>query len=180
MKIPIEADSDVKSRVKQVASFKGKVHQVDEYFTPVHRDFLSVRFPFEWLSIRKRGNKSILNYKHFHPEGAEVHTHCDEVEVEVTSPDRLKRIFTSLDMRSLVIVEKDREIYSTDEFEIALDDVRGLGSFIEIEAVKGFSSVEAARRRLLRFAESLGLDIDKEDKRGYPYLLLEKQDKHVD
>ena len=32
--------------------FVGEKHQVDEYFTPTHRDFLAVRPAVEWLRLR--------------------------------------------------------------------------------------------------------------------------------
>ena len=62
-----------------------------------------------------------------------------------------------------------------DEFEIALDKVKDLGLFIEIEAIKDFGSVEKTRRELFEFAKSLGINVKNVDKRGYPYLLMRKR-----
>ena len=59
--------------------------------------------------------------------------------------------------------------------EIALDKVRELGHFIEIEAKKNFGSIEATREKLFQFAKDLGIDITKTDLRGYPFLLMEKK-----
>ena len=61
-----------------------------------------------------------------------------------------------------------------DEFEIALDDIKDLGHFIEIEAIRESGSVEETRKRLFEFAEQLDIDISKTQKRGYPYLLMKK------
>ncbi|MCK4429530.1 MAG: class IV adenylate cyclase [Candidatus Aenigmarchaeota archaeon] len=166
----------VKKKLNEIANFVKKTRQIDEYFTPFHRNFVEPKFPFEWLSIRRRGDKAILNYKHWHPENVEVSTHCDEFETEIKNPDKLEKIFSSINLKKLVAVEKERETYTyNDEFEIALDMVKDLGYFIEVEAIKDFGSVETTREKLFEFAKKLGIDISKTDKRGYPFLLMEKK-----
>ena len=156
----------------KLAKFAGSSEQSDEYFTPSHRNFVEPRYPFEWLSIRKRAGKSILNYKHFYPENAEIATHCDEFEAEISDAEKLKKMLSSLNFRSLVTVEKEREVYLSDDFEIAFDKVRDLGWFIEIEAVKNLGSVEETREKLFEFAKKLGINVSEADKRGYPYALM--------
>lgn len=177
IKIPIEEGifPAVKEKVKGVAKFIGSSHHVDEYFTPAHRNFVEPKHPFEWLSIRNRGKKTILSYKHFYPENTDVYAYCNEFETEVKDAKLLRKIFTSLNIKSLVTVEKEREAYDCNgEFEIGLDTVKDLGYFIEIEANKDFGSVEATREKLSELAKALGLDPSKRDKRGYPFLLMEK------
>lgn len=177
IKIPLDEDtfSKVKEKLKEIARFEKKNNQIDEYFTPIHRNFIEPEFPFEWLSIRKRGDKVILNYKHFYPENVKTTTHCDEFETEIKNQDQLNKIFSVLNLKKLVTVEKERGTYLNDDFEIALDKVKGLGYFIEIEAIKDFGTVEKTREKLFEFAKNLEIDISKTDKRGYPYLLMEKK-----
>jgi len=165
----------LKENLKNVAAFTKKSHQTDEYFTPAHRNFVEPKFPFEWLSIRKRGDKTILNYKHWHPEYAEIRTHCDEFETETVNSEQLNKIFAALNFKKLVTVEKEREVFVNDEFEIALDAVKELGYFIEIEAIKDFGGIEATRKKLFEFAKNLGIDGLKTDERGYPYLLMKRK-----
>jgi adenylate cyclase class 2 len=170
-----EAFLELQKRLKEVASFVEGSRHVDDYYTPAHRDFLEPRFPFEWLSLRRRDGKAMLNYKHFYPEGAEVFTHCDEFELEVSDAEQLERILAALDFKPLIRVEKEREVYRHGEFEIGLDRVKGLGFFVEIEAMKDFGSVERARKRILELAERLGIDASKVQKRGYPFMLMRKR-----
>lgn len=178
IKIPLtnEAFSKVKEKLRKEAKFIKKSSQEDIYFNAPHRNFLAPEFPFEWLSIRRRGNKSVLNYKHWWPENAEIHTHCNEFETEISDPGNLEKIFFALGFKTLVTVKKERELYnSNDEFEIGLDTVENLGYFIEIEAVKNFGSVEKARKKLFELAEKLEVDASKTDERGYPFDLMTKQ-----
>jgi len=178
IKIPLDEDTffKVKEMLKKTAKFVKKSHQIDDYFTPAHRNFVEPEYPFEWLSIRKRGNKAIVNYKHWYPENAEVATHCDEFETEIKNPDQLDKIFSVLDLKKLVTVEKEREVYNyNDELEVSLDIVKELGYFIEIESIKDFGTVDATREKLFGFAKNLGIDVSKTDKRGYPYLLMKKK-----
>ena len=178
IKIPLDGStfSRVKQKLKSIAKFQKSEKQVDEYFAPVHRNFVEPEFPFEWLSIRRRGDRNILSYKHYYPENVEVATHCDEFETEIKNYDQLVKIFSALNFKKLITIEKEREIYIyNNEFEIGLDTVKELGYFIEIEAIKNFRSVENTRKRLFEFAKNLGIDISKTDKRGYPYLLMRKK-----
>jgi adenylate cyclase class 2 len=178
IKVPLsERDfSGLKKKLAGIANFEKSVHQKDEYFNAPDRDFLKPKFPFEWLSIRSRGDKTILSYKHYHPEDVEVATHCDEFETMVGSPEGIRKIFSSLGFRSIVVVEKHRDTYVYgEEFEIEMDDVECLGKFVEIEALKDFGGVENTRKKVFDFAKFLGIDPLKADKRGYPFLVMEKK-----
>jgi adenylate cyclase class 2 len=178
IKIPLDKDTfvNIKEKLKQIAKFVGKSCQIDEYFTPPHKNFIKPKFPFEWLSIRKRNGRVILSYKHYYPENVEAPTHCEELETEIESKEQLENIFSALNFKKLVTVEKEREVYVSDDgFEIALDRVKELGNFIEIEATKSFGSIEETREKLFEFAKNLGVDVSKIDKRGYPFLLMKKK-----
>jgi adenylate cyclase class 2 len=166
----------VKKKLLQIAKFEKISGQTDTYFTPAHKNFLAPKFPFEWLSIRKRGEKSILNYKHFFPENQEIHTHCNEFETEISNPENLEKIFAELGMKKLVTVEKKRETFDYNgEFEIALDSVKNAGYFVEIEALKDFGGIEETRKKLFEFAGTIGIGHIEPDNRGYPYLLMQKK-----
>jgi predicted adenylyl cyclase CyaB len=171
-KLDKESFFEIKQKISKIAKFVKNVNQKDEYISPPHRNFLAPKYPYEWLRIGERGSKTILNYKHFYPEDAEEKTHCDELEFEA-DPERLRQMFSALNFKSNVVVEKTREIYNhNDEFEIGFDIVKELGYFIEIEAMKHAETVEKTRQKLVEFAKSLGIDIETSDKRGYPYMMM--------
>ena len=165
--------SEIKEKISKIAKFIKNISHKDEYISPPHKDFLKPKYPYEWLRIGERGNKTILNYKHFYPEEVEVHTHCDELEFEAENAEQLRQMFSALNFKTNVVIEKQRQAYNyNDEFEIAFDTVKEIGYFIEIEAIKHSESIEKTREKLFEFAKSLGIDISTSDKRGYPYLLM--------
>ena len=63
-----------------------------------------------------------------------------------------------------------------EHYLVSVDEVDGLGHFVEIEATKDFGSVNETRNALQGFAvKALGLSLDVVDHKGYPHLLLEKR-----
>lgn len=168
----------VKAQLDRVAKFITNSHQVDEYYSPKHRNFMKEKYPYEWLSIRKRDNRCILNYKHFYPEGSEKHSHCDEFETTVSDPNEMETIFKALNIEKLVRVDKKRALYEYhDDFDIALDEVKDLGYFIEIEAKRDQGGVKATRKKILELISLLGIEKPKIDYRGYPFRMMEKLEK---
>lgn len=171
-----EAFQKVLKILKRKGKFVKKSHQIDEYFTPAHRNFVQPKYPFEWLSIRQRDGKAVLNYKHFHPENAAVQTHCDEFDIFTENFSQLQKLFKALDIRSLVTVEKKREVYTfKTNFEIAMDQVKDLGYYIEIEALHHFGGIEETRQKLFALAKELEIGSFAPDERGYPYILMKKK-----
>ena len=114
VKVDKETFLRTKEKLKEVAKLVKNSVQADQYFTPGHKNFLEPKYPFEWLSIRKRGDKSILNYKHWYPANAEIHTHCDEYETEVKNSKQIQNIFSVLGLKELITVKKKREEYEHD------------------------------------------------------------------
>lgn len=168
--------AQVREKLNEVAKFIKSSSQKDEYFAPVHRNFITPKFPSEWLSVRNRNGKTILNYKHFYPEGVEITTHCNEFETEVKDEKSLRLILGSLDFKPLMVIEKERDYYVyMDEFEIVLDNVKELGNFVEIEVLRDFGGHEQTKRRLMEFAEELGLDVSAIAVRGYIEMMLRKK-----
>lgn len=103
-------------------------------------------------------------------------THCDEYETQVQDSDKLKKILKALNFKKIITVEKRRSLFLyQNSLEIALDEVRDLGFYIEVETIKDFGNVEEARREILKFTKSLGLKRTKTVPGGYAAELLRKK-----
>lgn len=168
--------SIVRDKVCKLAKFMKKIDNTDEYFTPKHRSFIKQEHPSEWLSLRKRGEKTVLNYKHWYPENVEIADYCDEFETEISNLEQFKRILQALNFDHLVTVDKERETFVyNDEFEINLDSVKELGHFIEIESIKDFGDVSTTKQKLIEFTQLLGVNMSNATN-GYPSQLIKKKE----
>jgi adenylate cyclase class 2 len=166
------------SSLPRITAVQGRKKQKDTYFSPPHKNFLQGPSVSDWLRIGERGDRVILNFKHWYyaKVPSQGGTHCDEFEVEVKDAPALYNIFQALQFKQLCIVQKERSTFLYKKtFEIALDQVNGLGYFIEIETKKAFPTVQKAREQLFRFAQTLGIDIERIETKGYPWLLLQKK-----
>ena len=153
---------------KNNAKFLTESRQLDTYYQPTYRKFLNDSEVNEWLRIGKRGNKKILNYKNWHD-----HIYCDEYEVEIDNSDNLDKIFNILGLEKIAVVDKQRETYLyLNKYEIALDYVKHLGYFVEIE-VKNYSKDPINEYNdLLKLAKELKLNLNNIDKKGYPFHII--------
>lgn len=173
VKLEKEEYQSLKTFFDKEATLQKHNHQVDTYYEPTYRRFVPENLQEdvnEWLRIGKRGNKIILNYKNWHEN-----KYCDEYEVEIDDDQNLDKIFKSIGMKELTTVDKTRYMYLyLNKYEIALDDVKDLGYFIEIEIKKYDKSILEEYDDLLRLAKKFNLNLSKIDHRGYPYHMIAK------
>ena len=161
---------EIKIFMTNNARFINEIRQNDTYYEPTYRSFLNSNPITEWLRIGKRGNKNILNYKNWYSDMS-----CDEYEVEINNDKDMDKILKVLGLVQVVVVDKIRSSFIyLDKYEVALDCVEELGYFIEIEIKKYTKSVMEECDELLKLAKDLDLNLDKVDKRGYPYHLIFK------
>lgn len=114
--------------MQQNADFKGTDHQVDTYFNVV-----SGR-----LKLRE-GNieNSLIYYERKNTVGPKT----SNVILYKLNPDRnLKEILVK-SLGVLTVVDKKRKIYFVDNVKFHLDEVIGLGNFVEIEAIDKENSI---------------------------------------
>ena len=71
-------------------------------------------------------------------------------------------------------VTKVRQTTNVGEFEICIDEVEDLGSFIEIEKISDEDS-DAVRSELNDFLEILGVSASDEVHKGYDILIMENR-----
>lgn len=166
--------------LKENADFQGKSRQEDTYYEPMYRKFINDQFEkglsvLEWLRIGVRGNKKILNYKHWYDN-----KYCDEYEIEIDDAHNLDKIFKVLGIEELVVVDKIRNKFMyLNKYEIALDQVKELGYFVEIEVKEYESTPLEEYDSLLKVAKGLHLPLENLDKVGYPYHLLININKRI-
>ncbi|HUW21599.1 MAG TPA: class IV adenylate cyclase [Candidatus Bathyarchaeia archaeon] len=174
IQVKIENSQDLLNFLEKKARFISKKHQIDEYFTPSHRNFIGIRPAKEWLRLRNSDGKFSITYKNWHHDKDGKSHYCDEYETEIAKIDQLKKIFTALDFKLLVIVEKTRKTWVYHHYEISLDSVRKLGDYVEIEYQGHDKKVkpEEITGKMISFLKKLKCGKIERNYLGYPFQLL--------
>ena len=117
-----DPDRSLRAALALGASDEGWLHQTDTYF----------RVPHGRLKLREEDTTAqLIAYER--PDQAVARESRYRL-VTINDPQGLKEAL-SVALGVLVVVEKSRRLLLWQRARIHLDDVRGLGSFIEIEAV---------------------------------------------
>ena len=177
IKIKIDNFEEIKKKVSSIGKLIKKIEQVDDYYIPYQRDFFAYKpHPVEWLRIRTNPDKIIFEYSRaINRKENGDYDYAEEYETEISDVESFRKILEFLDFKKVVTVEKQREYWMCGDIEVALDDIKGLGYFIEAEAKGNFKDTKEAKSACIEFLENLGLkDVNNiQIKKGYPQLLLE-------
>ena len=132
--------------------------QQDEYFNHPERDF---RITDEALRIRREqhDNEAVhccLTYKG--TNNSRIGQSRRELETRVEDEHKMRRILLALGFRSAAEVKKRRKEYKKEDLTVCLDELDGLGSYVEIEVVlpeTETGSESATENRLREFLSEL-------------------------
>ena len=174
IQVRIEKSKKLTAFLKKQAKFIGEEHQIDKYFTPTHRNFPKQRPTKEWLRLRDSSGKFSINYKNWHYDKNGKSHYCDEYETLVNELEQVDNIFKALDIKPITIVDKLRKIYLFKNYEIAIDKVKDLGDFVEIE-YKGKEknkTPEKITEEMLKFLKDLDCGKIYRNYVGYPFQRL--------
>lgn len=174
VRVRIESSENLFLFLQNKAEFTGEKHQIDKYFVPAHKDFTKQRPVSEWLRLRDSSGKLSINYKNWHFEKDGKSHYCDEYETAVESIEEIEKIFKVLGMKQVVVVDKVRKNYRYRDYEFAIDSVKGLGDFVEIE-YKGDTtglSPDKVAGEMIDLLKKIGCGKITRDYVGYPFQLL--------
>jgi adenylate cyclase class 2 len=147
----------------------------DHYVNAPDRDFGRTD---EALRLRRTGSANCVTYKG-PKRDAQTKTRT-EIEVPLAdgdaAADGFLRILTHLGYGLVAVVRKRRRIFHLEwasfPLEVCLDEVEGLGPFVELETLTPEDRLDEARTVVLRLAAALGLTAS--ERRSYLELLLAK------
>jgi len=174
IQVKIEDSAPLLEFLEAKGDFIGEKRQLDEYFNPAHRDFCSVRPMPEWLRLRDANGKYSINYKNWHFDADGRSHYCDEYETKVEDIEKMRKIFLALNFKQIVAVDKIRKIWNYKDYEVAVDFIKGLGDFVEIE-YKGDDKnaiPDKITAGMIEWLKSLGCGKIERGYQGYPFVLL--------
>ncbi|MDY0167717.1 MAG: class IV adenylate cyclase [Thermoguttaceae bacterium] len=173
-KFPVEGFGAVRTRLEALhARFSAGHEETDVYFNHPQRDF---RETDEALRIRRRGQSNRVTYKG--PKIDSTTKTRRELELDLPEGEETAagwvELLETLGFRQVGRVHKRRRKFRVDwqdrTIEGTLDEIDGLGEFVELELVVEEGEIDDARKAIGGLAAELGLSTS--ERRSYLQLLL--------
>ena len=122
--------------------------------------------------IRRQGSLSILTLKILE---SDLDT-ATELELEISDALTMQDILYAIGFKELVRVAKHRDTTHFDGFNICIDKVENLGTFIEIERVEStMDNQQTVYDGIMHLLVSLGISKSDVTKKKYYKMILDKQ-----
>lgn len=153
-----------------------QVREADVYYNGTERDF---RRTDEALRLRRvwelpEGScESLMTYKG--PKIDRLSNTRTEFETAVADGEITGKILEALGYQAVFTVDKIRRTYRLDDVTLCMDEVTGLGSFLELETLTPSEDLrEAQVGRLLELLEQLGVSSERLTRLSYLEMLAGK------
>jgi adenylate cyclase, class 2 len=161
-KARLQDASQVRATLKRLrARFVGTDHQIDTYFC----------VPAGRLKTREgRLENSLIFYRRTNSARARR----SNVELMLLQRRNAVRAILAAALGVLAVVDKRREIYFVGNVKIHLDRVRGLGTFVEVEAMTRSGDVRKVRTQARKFQKLFKVSPADIVPQSYSDLVLEK------
>lgn len=148
--------------------FVKESNQEDYYFSPPHKNFAGTKKYYLRLRRDSKTNGAEFAY---HIVRSNIRT--DEWAIYVDDFNVMLKILKFLNFKIDCVINKKRLSYKNNSINIVVDNIKNLGSFIEIEYCGKFS--KDIKNKFEKIAAALS--VKKEDcikGMGYPDLLMQK------
>ena len=161
LKIKIESHQNLRNKLIEIgADNNGVLNQKDVYYT----------VPEGLLKLRVENGKESLIFYRRDEKGNNRWSDFDVLKFANGGGEKfLKKIFTIE-----TVVEKRRELFIYENTRIHLDEVKSLGTFVEIETLV-LKGKDEAKMRFENIINLLSLDTSKQIRKSYRDLLLKRK-----
>ncbi|AIJ06403.1 adenylyl cyclase CyaB [Methanocaldococcus bathoardescens] len=164
IKVKIDDKDKVVEQLKNLGfKFIKKKFQEDIYFNGIDRDF---RETDEALRIRNEDGNFFVTYKG--PKIDKISKTREEIEVKIENKEKMRQIFKKLGFKEVPPIRKIREIYKKGDIEASIDDVEGLGLFLELEkSISDINEKDRILEELMDILKSLNISKDNIIRKSY-------------
>ena len=176
-KVRVPDREDLENKLVNLGAVQiGSVQEEDMYFTSRHRD---LRARNEILRVRTRRHRDsnrtecLLTFKT--GLSAEIKQR-EELEITISDDKQAKSILEGLGFDGYVLVQKERKYFTFRGFALTIDNVTGLGAFLELEALSE-TPEESVQGRLLAVLKEIGIPRGLIEAKTYSEMMFEKQTK---
>lgn len=173
--------SSIKSKFKNF-DYQGMKKTVDEYYYDTKRKTLKPDKNNQLnhcLRLRSKNNKYFITYKDDVFDNGKW-LYSNEYETEISSVDIMKNIFDKLGLTKFIEINNQKETYRYKDYEIVIETVKDLGTFMEVEyCTNDDVDVIAIKNEINQFISGLGLNVSDELNMGKPEMYMKKHNIHI-
>ncbi len=175
---------EVKARVQDVVTLKNilvtkGIHLNDP---SLQCDTIYIAGPWEQVKndldriimrIREQTGRAVLTLK----KNGSNELHSIEHETPITHPKEMHGMLVLMGYQPFIEVKKKRQKAKVDDIELCLDEVEGLGWFIEAERLlEDGGEAEKVQEELFIFLEEFGISKEDQETNGYDTLMRIKRE----
>ncbi len=145
------------------ADYRGQDHQIDTYF-----NVTSGRLKLREGTIEN----NLIHYLRDDQEGPKQ----SHVSLFTTHPGSTLKTILTTSLGIKVVVDKKRDIYFIDNVKFHIDDVKGLGHFVEVEAIDRDGTIgrERLEDQCNRYLDEFGIKPEQLISVSYSDLLMQQ------
>lgn len=166
---------EIKAQVEDLNRIKAELQTLKAIYNGVDRQIdIYFKSKVGHLKLRESRNQAALIYynrpKIKGPKKSEVLVYNTKIDSNL-------RLILEKALEVIVIVEKERQIFSIDNIRFHLDAVRNLGSFLEIEAdnSSGNFSDDDLKKQVRLYLEQFGVKPNQLQPGSYSDLILKRE-----
>ena len=185
IEILVQVNEDIK-KVKDVLKkykYVGLKHTIDEYYYDPKRKTLKPDKDNQLshcLRLRSKNKDYYITYKDDVFENGKW-LYSKEYETKVENIKILKQVFKKLGLKKFIEINNKKEIYVTDKYEIALEDVKDLGIFLEVEySTNEEVDVVKIKKEIQKFIDDMNLNVSEELNMGKPEMYMRVHNIQID
>lgn len=172
LKTPIDKAKKILSKYEFIKEY----NTIDTYYyDPLRNNLKPINKQLdECLRLRKKGNNNYITYKVDHFENKKW-IYSSEYETKIEDYKMTEEIFNRLGLKKLLVINNNKSIYKSDKYEIALEEVKDLGNFLEVEYCTDEDvDVKKIKHEIQSFIDELNLDVSEELNMGKPEMMIRK------
>jgi len=173
IKVKLKDHDQAKEVLEKIGEHRKTVRQIDTYYVPAHKDYFKKLPAEEFCRIRVQPDKATVEYHRVMNLGKE-NEYGEEYEVKIDDATEMMQLLEHMDFKKAVVVDKTRNYWHCDKFEIVVDHIEGLGNFLEVEVISSTKEVGITKDDCLKFLDDNGIEYEEQVFDTYPELILKK------
>jgi predicted adenylyl cyclase CyaB len=176
--VKVEDDINLVKKVFERFNYIGDNKTIDTYYYDPLRSNLKPNDKNqidECMRIRTKNDKCYISYKVDHFD-KDKWIYSDEYETEVYSYEQIVKIISLLGLKELLKIVNTKMTYTYQDYEIVLEFVEDLGTFMEVEyCTEDDVDINLIKSEIKEFINSLNIKVSDELNMGKPEMMINYQ-----